>query len=126
MVSQPAPLPPSVATPWNFRSGSEYEYTALLKRLLTSSVFWSGVTMMPCEAAGGPYGFCSWLVMSGSLIVLVTLRVAKSTTWNPLSRPFCAKIDLVEPSGFFDTAMGDGAGSIGMVQATSWVFVSIT
>src|SRR6266700_402051 len=62
--------------------------------------------------------------MSGSLIVLVILRVAKSTTWNPLSLPFCAKIDLVEPSGFFDTAIGERDGSIGIVHAMSLVLVS--
>jgi len=60
------------------------------------------------------------------LTVIVTLREAKSTTWNPLSLPFWAKMALVEPSGFFDIAIGEGDGSIGIVHATSLVFVSTT
>ncbi len=32
----------------------------------------------------------------------------------------------MEPSGFFDTAIGDGAGSIGIVHAISLVFASTT
>src|SRR5260370_34949614 len=64
--------------------------------------------------------------MSGSLICLVLTCVAKSRTANPLKPPNWAYTLSVEPSGFFVTAIGEGAGLIGIVQVISLVRVSTT
>src|SRR4030088_2745766 len=56
----------------------------------------------------------------------MTFWVAKSTTENPLKPPNCANTHLVEPSGFVDIAIGEGAGLIRSFQAMSLVRVSIT
>src|SRR6202051_4511237 len=81
---------------------------------------------MPCDGAGGPLGTCLSAAISDSLISLIFACVAKSTTANPLRSPSWAKIHLVDPSGFFDIAIGEGAGVISRLQAISLVLVSIT
>src|SRR6516165_1246379 len=64
--------------------------------------------------------------MSGFLTKELTACVSKSMTRKPLSPPFSAYILSVEPSGFFEIAIGEAAGLIVHVQAISLVCVSIT
>src|SRR5580693_10738567 len=64
--------------------------------------------------------------MSGFLTNELTTCESKSMTRKPLSPPFSAYILSVEPSGFFEIAIGEADGFIENVQAISSVFVSIT
>ena len=57
---------------------------------------------------------------------LISLRVAKSTTANPLKPVSCAKIHFVEPSGLVLNVIGRMPRSISSVHAGSSVFASIT
>ena len=60
------------------------------------------------------------------LIRLISLRVAKSTTANPLRSVNCVNIHLVDPSGFQLNVIGRTPRSISSVHAGSSVFVSMT
>ena len=63
--------------------------------------------------------------MSGSLTVGDLAR--REIDDLEIHCPAVLSVDLsVEPSGFFEIAIGEGAGFIGNVHATSLVFVSIT
>src|SRR5206468_3581265 len=125
-VTQPAPFPPSSAPPSDFRSGSEYAYRKLFNRLQTTSVLPSAVTAMPCdgsEPAGTvdlPGG------RSGFLIRLISLRVAKSTTANPLKPVNCTKSHFVEPSALVENVIGRTPRSMSSVHAGCSVWVSNT
>src|ERR1700674_506575 len=89
--------------PSSLRSGREYAKTASARVLLTQSVLLSGVTPMPCEKT--PLGGDCPPPSSGSLIVDVTFRSAKSTTSNPCKKEVFTNIRRVEPSEFLSNAM---------------------
>src|SRR5262245_13563670 len=81
---------------------------------------------MPCDGSdpSGTVDFPGG--KSGFLIRLISLRVAKSTTANPLRPLICTKIHLVDPSGFQLNVMGRTPRSMSTVHTGSKVWVSAT
>src|SRR5262245_22148025 len=80
---------------------------------------------MPCDGSA-PSGNRLSSGSTGFGTRLISLWVAKSTTANPLNDDNCAKIHLVEPSGFHQNVIGRMPASSSTNQAVSKVLASIT
>src|SRR6187397_3125627 len=95
-------------------------------RLQTTRVLPSAVTATPCDGSDPAVTIDFPGGRSGFLIRLISFRVAKSTTANPLKPLTCTKIHLVDPSGFVLNVIGLTPRSISIVQAVCSVFASMT
>src|SRR5256885_3658232 len=105
-VTHAAPLPPRNTVPVTFRSGSEYEYSALFRRLQTTSVLPSEVTAIPCDGSEPSGTVDRPAGKSGFWRRLISWCVAKSTTANPLKSVNWVNSHFVEPSGLVENVIG--------------------